>query len=747
VNIRSYSQILIANNITQKIYLIEKGVFIMKTLIFYICLYFVLVQNTYTQDLNLKKDTLEFKLPTEIIITAPRFPILMKENPAATSIISFSQMELTMPKMISLDEALKLVPGVKVDNQWNGENVHLSIRGQGILTETGVRGTAVLLDGLPLSEPSGFTTDLYDVDWTSVNKIEIMRGPSASLYGSNASIGVINIETQDFKNNPLTGSAFLNYGSHNFWKGFGQFGGDAKNIDYRISLSRTASDGFRDHEKFWANNIYGKANINFSSNFQLSPVIGYTQFFNENPEGLNSQMMDSASTQANPDALSFNEFQKTERFFAGTTGKINFGTKQSLSDIKFYAFGKSTAYTEAFPDQIVHDGIVTPGGGVQYTLSTGGNNLIKNKFSIGGDLEFQTINRYSYGNLGNAVEDIGSGKLADEVINQNSYGAFIADRIEFGPKWSALLSARYDNIEYKLTQNQQNPADSAGSGDLKFNKPTFKLGITYLPTENISVFADFGTGFTPPSSSELGANPTNIYGGFNSNLVPATSQGAEIGIRGSVKNNFYFDMTGFYLTTKNDFNRFRVPDRPLETFYSNAGSSERYGAELYLSWKPIKLLTIQVAYTYSHFKYTDIPEGGIPISDTMININGEVASTGGTIQNGNWLPNSPQHQLMTDVIFSPIPELSIGVGSETYSKWYLDGTNLTDNSGFADGYTLFNAKASYRFKVAGTYSEVSIYAKNLSSKLYPAFTEPDPGGFVYHPGPKIEVFGGLKVGL
>ena len=95
-------------------------------------------------------------------------------------------------------------------------------------------------------------------------------------------------------------------------------------------------------------------------------------------------------------------------------------------------------------------------------------------------------------------------------------------------------SVRYDNVDYKLVQNQQLLADSAGNGELKFSKPTGKIGITFLPNRNLSIFGNFGTGFIPPGTSELGANPENIYGGFNTNLVPATSQGGEVGFRGSL---------------------------------------------------------------------------------------------------------------------------------------------------------------------------------------------------------------------
>jgi len=80
-----------------------------------------------------KEQAVRTKEKIEITVTAPRVEIPLKRNPAATTVIE-SQVLQAMPRTIGIDEALKLVPGVKVDNQADGERVHLSIRGQGILT-------------------------------------------------------------------------------------------------------------------------------------------------------------------------------------------------------------------------------------------------------------------------------------------------------------------------------------------------------------------------------------------------------------------------------------------------------------------------------------------------------------------------------------------------------------------------------------------------------------------------------------
>jgi outer membrane receptor protein involved in Fe transport len=117
-----------------------------------------------------------------VLVTAPRVDIPLNEMPAATAVVSPAVLS-AMPRAIAAEEASRAVPGVKVDNQADGERVHVSIRGQGLLTERGIRGIKVLLDGLPLNDPTGFAPDLFDVDWSAIDRIEVVRGPASALYG------------------------------------------------------------------------------------------------------------------------------------------------------------------------------------------------------------------------------------------------------------------------------------------------------------------------------------------------------------------------------------------------------------------------------------------------------------------------------------------------------------------------------------------------------------------------------------
>jgi len=316
-------------------------------------------------------------------------------------------------------------------------------------------------------------------------------------------------------------------------------------------------------------------------------------------------------------------------------------------------------------------------------------------------------------------------------------GAFATYKIDFAKYWSATASGRYDNIHYKLDDKYKTPADLSDTKD--FDRVTGRFGLTYTPIPNLNFYANVGTGFVPPSVEELANNPDN-FGGFNKNLVEATSTGTEIGLRGDcMKGKVYYELTGFYLNTKNDFDRFRVPWRPSETFYRNTDSlgnslgSNRIGAELYLKIKPVEQLTLQFAYTLSEFKY-DITNPERIIMDDTTNIK--------YVQNKNYLPNSPEHQAYIDLQYNIIPELYIGFGSEIYSRSYIDGANILAES--VPGFALFNARLGYVTNLFGYQCEASLNAKNIFNRKWVAFTEPDPGGNSYQPGAPFEIFGTLS---
>jgi len=660
-----------------------------------------------------KLDTLFIARLDAMVVSAARLDVSLRENPAAIAVVGPKVLE-AMPRGIAADEAVKLVPGVKVDNQANGKRVHMSMRGQGILSERGIRGIKILLDGLPLNDPTGFAADLYDVDWPTVSRMEVQRGPGASLYGGGSSAGVVSVTTSDGPAVPAAGVASGSFGSNGFWRATGQVGGSQPDLNYRASYTHAEGDGYRVHTAFHGNNVYGKVHWTPSGRVRLSPMLWYTDYFNQNAEGLNLTWLAEDRRQANPDALTYNEYQDTRRVTGGVVGEVELPHEQSLS---FGGFLRSTRYEESVPSSVQHRAILSPGGTVQYTIRRPTGTLWHH-VSVGTDVQCQEIDEYRHPNLGGAEE--GPELLSDQTLTQSGIGLFAVDRIAIDDRWGAMLNLRYDRIGNRLADHLQ-AGDIDLSGDAAFDHVSARVGVTYSPSATLDFYGNVGQGFLPPATEELANNPDQI-GGFNQHLTSALSWGQEIGGRGTLGGRFMFDLSLFHLHTDRDFDRYRVPERPLETFYRNAGSSRRFGLESYLGWTPVSALLLQVSYTFSHFQYTST-EGAY----------GDIS--------GNWLPNSPMHQLYADGLYDLTSALAVGVSGEWLSSWYVDPTNETS----VDGYVLMHARLAYRIRLVGADVEATVAVRNIFDTQYIAFTEPDPDGNSYQPAPEREFFVGMRV--
>jgi iron complex outermembrane receptor protein len=673
-----------------------------------------------------EKETARTETNVEITVTATRVEIPLKKNPAATSVIETPILK-TMPRTIGIDEVMKLVPGVKVDNQADGERVHLSIRGEGILTERGTRGIKTLVDGIPLNDPSGYVSDFFDVDWATVRRIEILRGPAAAFYGSSSSGGIINILTRDGGPEPVSGSASLVRGAYGLKKGQAEMGGTTGILNYSLTGSMLSGDGYRDHSAYSADNARGKFAFTLSPKVKITAIAGWTDFFNENPEGLNlawfSADPKTLRRLANPDSYTYNEYQKTQRAFSGLTGTFVLASNLDLSVSTYY---RHTKYIESVPSSVIHRDLDTPGLTVQVNHKAQLGS-IKNYLSAGVDLAWQVIDEFKHPNLGGAEE--GPALLSNQRLTQAGAGAFVLDRVELTPEWGVSGIVRYDRVTNRLADDLQAGGVDL-SGKVAYNRATGRLGVTWNPLRDFGLYASWGTGFLPPGTEELVNNPY-AQGGYNTHLVAATSSGEEVGARGTLGKSLSYDLALFYLRTQNDFGRYRITSRPLETFYGNVGSTKRYGLEASVAWFPVEPFTLRLAYTYSHFKY------------------GTVETLTGDTYTGTWLPNCPQHQLYVDAEYRVSGALTAGAALEYVSAWYIDATNHVFPNGYGrtDPYALVHVRVGYKFVFGGTPLELFLSGHNIFNVLYYGFTEPDPDGNSYQPAATAEWSLGLRLGF
>lgn len=670
--------------------------------------------------LTQKQDTLLVKNLNEFEVTAVRTKVPLREIPAAISVVSSDQLS-TFSKTNAADEALRLVPGVRIDNGASGSSrVHLYIRGQGVLTESGFRGIGVFIDGIPVNDPGGFAPDLYDVDWATVSNVEVVKGLAASMYGASATGGVVNILTADGGKKPVNSLFYASAGSYGFWKVLGQVDGTQGNVNYRVSYSHTQGNGYRKHQAYYGDIFSEKLNWTPSNKIKFTQLLTYTDYFNQNSEGINLGRYDTVGHQAaNTDAIPYNEFHKTQRLTGALLGKFDICKNQ---DIQLKGFFRMNKYRETSNNGDDHKPFINTGFSAQYNLHFGKENL-RNHISLGADYASKTMTEIMFAvDKDPAREDSHFSEtvldrdtiLINQVIKQKSVGVFFIDKLDIMKKLYATLNVRYDYVYNELINNIPLP-DSVvqPSGNRAFQNTSFRFGLVYDAARFLNIYASYGTGFLVPTEDELYNNPEH-WGGFNSLIKPSTFMGVELGLRGDVGKRFYYDLTGFYVNSKNEFYRYSIIGRGNNTaFFGNIGASTRYGVETYLSYVPVDFLKFDVAYTYSHFQYTS--------PDSV---------------KGQWIPQCPEHILAVEAAVKFLKHFTFALNMEYQSKWYIQTDDsiynkFTENgkkrNSWVKGFNTYGANLSYKFNLGSCHSEISLFAKNLFDEQYFGFTEPNNG--------------------
>jgi len=171
-----------------------------------------------------------------IVVISPRVDKNVLEVPAAVTVVGQRDIQRARPQL-SLGESLAGVPGVFTQNRGNfAQDLRISLRGFGSRANFGIRGIKLVVDGIPATLPDG-QGQVDSLQLASVGRIEVMRGPSASLHGSAAG-GVIHIESEETPAVPFV-EGRVAFGSHGY-RGYDvKSSGRAGSLSYLLGLSRS----------------------------------------------------------------------------------------------------------------------------------------------------------------------------------------------------------------------------------------------------------------------------------------------------------------------------------------------------------------------------------------------------------------------------------------------------------------------------------------------------------------------------
>jgi outer membrane receptor for ferrienterochelin and colicins len=201
-----------------------------------ISLFFTL--SASAQELN---DSLPASTHEEVVVTATRTETKAMQAPVPVQVIS--QKTIRQMGSLRLNEVLQEQSGIFITAGTGSSAVGGGVFGNGIqLQGLSPDYTLILLDGEPLTGRQGGVLDLSRLAVGNIRKIEIVKGPSSSLYGSEAMGGVVNILTERPGINRF--SAGARYGSFGTADFFASGSHNLKKSSWYYFLNRNSSQGY-----------------------------------------------------------------------------------------------------------------------------------------------------------------------------------------------------------------------------------------------------------------------------------------------------------------------------------------------------------------------------------------------------------------------------------------------------------------------------------------------------------------------
>lgn len=252
-----------------------KGVTSMKQLFSFLLIFFLIPIFVSAQQSDSVKTTL-----SEIVVTANKTETPYYALGSSVSVITSE--EISRQNLRTVVDVLRALPGLSITQQGGpGKLAYVYIRG------SNSNHTLVIIDGVKMNDASSPNNafDFSTLNTNDVERIEIVRGPQSTLYGSEAVAGVINIITKRGTDKPqfnFSGEG----GSNNYYRGNISAQGKSGILNYAVTATKNGSDGIsssdarfgnKEKDRYTNNSIYSRLGFDLSSIAKLDMIYKFTK--------------------------------------------------------------------------------------------------------------------------------------------------------------------------------------------------------------------------------------------------------------------------------------------------------------------------------------------------------------------------------------------------------------------------------------------------------------------------------------
>jgi iron complex outermembrane receptor protein len=655
----------------------------------------------------------------EVVINAARIPLSLSQAPFAVDKLEREQI-IRAQTQLGLDESLVGIPGLVLQNRFNfAQDLRISIRGFGARANFGIRGVKILVDGIPETLADG-QGGIDSIDLTSIGSIEVLRGPSSSLYG-NASGGVIRIES-DFDRSDTGIEARLAIGGNGYRKNQVHINGESDNqqLSYIASISRLDIEGYRNHSEHKNTLFNARMRYTFKDDGTLKIAVNHTDQPQANdPGGVSLATLLGDRTAARDRNVALNAGEALEQTRIGIIYQRDLGKKGKLSIRNYHIWRDFEGRIPITNNGVIDIARYYSGGGLMYQHQ----NILWSKEStsiFGMDYDYQDDSRERFENL----NGISGNRVLDQREKVTSAAVYLQNQLQLSDRWLLNSGIRYDEISFTVDDYQ-----ATNSGKRSLNQLSPMIATSYALNHQTSIYANISTSFETPTTTELALVEST---GLNTQLDAQEAVSYELGIKGNFESGLIsasrknqqhqYTLSVFSIDVEQEI--IALEDNLGRDVFINAGESSRQGIELSIKSRLSDTISSSLAYTYSDFSYK-----------TFIDKNNNNFS-------GNRLPGLPQNTL--HVAFNYQHPSGLFATLETL---YLGPFELNNgNTVSMDSSLVTDFRGGYNFAVDSLSIEPFIGISNLFNEVYSANARINAfGGRFYESGPDRNLYAGVSI--
>ena len=658
----------------------------------------------------------------------------------------------------SVSEVLDSIPGVNIKE---GAHPAIDLRGQGF--QKAKATVQLLVDGIPANmlDTSHQNVPINVVNIDEIERIEVIPGGGAVLYGSGTSGGVINIITKKYKNKNIRGGIEYQISSFRNNKFDVSTGTSVGNFDFDVNYSKNRKYGYRDYD--FTNSDYFSGRINYNINKTDNIAFKYSGYRSKYtyPASLTETQMNKDRRQSGLGSDDKNDNNKIKKDEFSLTYNSKITNNNDLNVVAFYQ--KTEIPSESISDGTgMYKGVLA--GQVAGLSSALRNpslpasarlamtnrlnalmaqlrNPSRVDFSSHSNFEDRKISikakdKYTYDNSGSNIiiglgytddnmiraskmELVGKMKLVDTHMDltKKTFESFALNTYKVN-NFEFIQGLRYEKSKFDGSRRN---LDDVSTVKRDMNNWAGTLAVNHLYSDTGNVYLKYERAFTSPSPSQLSDKVRTSSGAFDyvtNNLKSEKTNQFEVGwndyLLGSLLSaDIYYSETKDEIATIFDGGRAH-PTNGFKT--TNLGKTRRYGFDLSAEQK-LENFTFKESYSFVKTKI---------LKDNDKNIEGkEIAEV-------------PNHKLLLSVDYNISSKFTVGAEYEYKAAAFVDNAN---KYGKDKAKSVFNLRANYQVN-----DSLDIYAgvdNVFGAKYYNSVTL-SSGDRLYDPAPRTTYYTGFK---